>query len=479
MYKRTRKFTLRNTQASDLAAGGLRQALPQLGELPSNEPVSSIQPRSWTHKLSAAYSLEKGLALGFRTAAYAILLLVGACLSVRAQENGPLVARLEMKLTLNEKVIDVIEKGDLLTVLSEREKSWVIQTFNGHKGAVAKVNAVRLEESVPIYDELIEENPDVGRLYTLRAGAHWAVGESEKALADYSAAIEHGYDEAQAFSSRGLFYASVGKLDDAIKDYTTAIKKDPDDEIAFINRASVYMSKGDYENAIKDYTSAAKLRPENPILYSQRAVANKLLGKFDDAIADYDQTIELASKDVSAHMGRGFLKFQLGRHEDAIEDFSKAFELSPQSAVAVNNRGYNYQLTGKFKEALEDYSRAAELAPRYLLALQNKGWLLTICEDRELRDPVEAIKTAEAVCELTEYKSVSDLTLLAAAHASAEEFETAIGWQEKAIELASDQQKKVSTKILKLYQDELPLDPKLLDQSAERPPSPRTTRPRK
>lgn len=398
---------------------------------------------------------------------------------LQAQEVGPLVARLEMKLTLNKEVIDVIEKGDLLTVLSEREKSYVIQTFNGHKGAVAKVNAVPLAESVEIYDELIEENPDVGRLYTLRAGAYWAIGKAEEALADYSEAIDRGYDEAHAFSSRGLFYASTGRLNEAIEDYTTAIDKDKKDEISLINRASVFMSKGDYAKAAQDYTLASKLRPENPILYSQRAVANKLMGKLEDALADYDQTIELAPKDVAAHMGRGFIKFQLGQHEPAIEDFTKAIELSPQSAVAVNNRGYNYQLLGRHQEALADFARAVELAPRYVLALQNKGWLLTICEERDLRDPVEAIKTAEAICELSEYKNASDLTLLAAAHASAEEFDAAIGWQEKAIELATDQQKSVSQNILRLYQNELPLDPRLLDSSSERPPSPKTTRPRK
>ncbi len=95
--------------------------------------------------------------------------------------SEPVVARVEMKLTLNEKVIDTIEKGDLLTVTGERGESYVIQTFNGQKGSVAKVNVARLAESVGIYDELIEAKPKEGRLYTLRAGANWAIGDNEKA----------------------------------------------------------------------------------------------------------------------------------------------------------------------------------------------------------------------------------------------------------------------------------------------------------
>lgn len=378
-----------------------------------------------------------------------------------AQE--PVVAKRQMKLTLEKKVLDVIEKGDLLTVLAERDSSYVIRTFNGQKGAVSKGNAVPLAEAVPIYDDLIDENPDEGRLYTLRAGAHWAVGDAEKALADYSAAIDEGYDEAHAYSSRGLFLASMGKFDEAIEDYTAAIEKDPEEEIALLNRAGVYMSMGKYEDAVADYSAASKLNPKNPVTFSQRAVAHKLLGDLPAAIKDYGLTLQLAEKDVTAHMGRGFVHFQLGKHKEAIADFSNAIELSPESAVALNNRGFNYQALDKHDLAIKDFSRAVELAPQYVLALQNKGWLLTICEDKDLRDPMQAVETAEKLCELSEFKDPSNLTLLAASYASGGDFESAIGWQEKVIEIATEQQSKIAKQILELYKNEQELDPTLLE----------------
>jgi len=165
-----------------------------------------------------------------------------------------------------------------------------------------------------------------------------------------------------------------------------------------------------------------ELRPQNPVLFSQRAVAKKLAGDLQGAVEDYGKTIELSEKDVSAWMGRGFVKYQLENHEGAIEDFTRVVELAPQTAVAFNNRGFNYQILGKHEPALADFEQATELAPKYLLALQNKAWLLAICEKTELREPNKAIETAKLVNEITEYESVSDLTLLAAAYASAEEF---------------------------------------------------------
>lgn len=375
----------------------------------------------------------------------------------------PVVARVEMKLTLNDKVIDTIEKGDLLTVTAEREDSFVIRTFSGNKGSVAKVNVAKLAESVDIYDSLIEANPKEGRLYTLRAGARWALAENEKALADFNKAIELGYAEAHAFSSRGLFHAAMGEYDAAIADYTKAIEKDAKDEVPLVNRASVYMSVGKYEEASQDYTKAISLNDKNGIYFQQRAIAQKLLGNTDKAIEDYNQAITMEPANVAAWMGRGFIKFQLGKSQEAIDDFSKVIELAPGTAVAFNNRGYNYQLLKQYDKAAKDYEEALKLAPKYLLALQNYGWLLTTCDEARIRNPEKAVKIATAVCEMSEFMDISDLTLLAAAHASKDEFQEAIGWQEKVVERAPEPQKSVAKKILELYQSKKPLDPKLLE----------------
>jgi tetratricopeptide (TPR) repeat protein len=377
----------------------------------------------------------------------------------------PIVARIDMTLKLKDEVIGTIGKGDLLTVVTEREKDFVILTLNGKKGAVAKSNAVKLSESLPIYEELILQAPEDGRLYTLRASAHWAMGDAKKALADYDKAIDLGYDSPHAYASRGLFLSAMGESDKAIADFSKAIKADPKDEVSFMNRASVYMAIGQYAKATEDYSAALDVRKENPVLYSQRAVSYKLQGKLEEALKDYDRAIELVEKDISAWMGRGFIKFQLGRFQSAVDDFSKVIELAPQSAVAFNNRGFNHQQLKEYDKALADYQRAVELAPRYVLALQNRAWLLTICEQEELRDPASAVEIAKIVNEITEFKDINDLTLLGATFAAAGDYETAVGWQEKVVAIANAEQKPVAGKILALYQDKKPIDPGLLEQS--------------
>src|SRR5581483_2723225 len=160
-----------------------------------------------------------------------------------AQELEPRVARVQMQLKFGDDTVDIIEPGELLTVVGEQDKGFVIMTHAGRRGLVEKVNAVRLAEAVEVYDELIKANPREGRLYTQRASSWWARGERQKALADFDQAIQLGYAEPHAFTSRGMFHTAVGNLEAALKDFGQAIEKNPKDEVPYINRAAVYLSQ--------------------------------------------------------------------------------------------------------------------------------------------------------------------------------------------------------------------------------------------
>ncbi len=382
----------------------------------------------------------------------------------------PMVARVELRLTIGDKEVDVIEKGDLLTVLEEREKTFLIRTFRGIKGAIEKPNLVTLAESVETYDEIVKVNPKSGRYYTLRAGAHWARGESVKALADFDEAIKLGYDSANAFASRALFLTGSHQYEKAIDDFSKAIEKGDKSEATYVNRAAAYLQLDMVDEAIADYTAAIKLNDKNAGVLQQRATAFKVKGDLDNAIEDFSKAMDLSPNFIPATMGRGYVYFQKGDHKKAIDDFSNVIELNNRAAVAYNNRGYNYQQIGKFTEALSDFKKAVELTPDYALAHQNLGWLLATCRDKSLRDSNAAIASATKACELNQFNDLSDMAALAASHASAKEFDLAIGLQEKIVERAPQPQKPLAEKILELYRSEKPFDPELsVDPASEKP----------
>jgi Flp pilus assembly protein TadD len=370
------------------------------------------------------------------------------------------VARVEMKLSAGEEVIDVIEKGDLLTVLEEREDDYVVITHLGVKGAVDKVNAVAIAEAGDIYSELIEAQPEEGRFYTLRAASWWALNEPGKALADFDKAIELGYAQAHAYASRGLFHASSGDYDKAIADYDQALELDPEDLSLLINRAAARMGQGKFDEAIADYSSALEQRLEKDAstisLRRQRAIAYKAAGKADEAIADFDAILMENPADFAAVMGRGYVHFQQENHAAAVEDFSRALEIHPDDPIAWNNRGYNRFQLGQHAEAIEDYNEALRLEPKYGLALQNRAWALATAADETLRDGELAVQSAKAACELSGYENISDLSALAASLAAAGRFAEAVGWQEKIVQLVGENYKEFAEKTLVRYQNEQP-----------------------
>lgn len=368
----------------------------------------------------------------------------------------PVVAREELKLAGEGASTEVIAKGDLLTVVEDRGDDYVIVTHRGTRGVLGKVNVAELGESTIIYTELIEEFPQEGRYDTLRGSAWWARGEKDKAIVDFNNAIEKGYVASHAYSSRGLFLAAQGERDAAIADYERALAVDPADVTPRINRAELEMQQGDFAKAIADYTTALEIRRDNAVLLKHRATAYQAAGQLDLAIADLDAIIAADPQAAEAVMDRGYIRFQQRRFAAAVDDFSIAIKLNEKDSVAWNNRGFNRYQLGQCNEALQDYDHAIELSPEYALAYQNRAWLLATTEDPALRDPEAAIEAARKACDINSYKSISDLSALAAAYASAGRFQDAIEWQEKVVEAAPADAKTVATALLTRYRDGKP-----------------------
>ncbi len=375
-------------------------------------------------------------------------------------EGEPVVARVNMKLGDGEKPNNIIEKGDVLTIVEEREANYLIVTHSGSQGVVDKVNAVKVAESGEIYSQLIKEHPQEGRYYTMRASSWWALGKPEKAIEDFDKAIELGYEQAHAYASRGMFLASRGDFAKAIEDYNRALELDLEDQSPLVNLAAAKMNLKNYDEAIADYTKLLDARQKanenaNAIL-SQRATAYKAAGKMDEAIKDFDQILKVDPTDFNAVMGRGYIHFQQANHKNAVLDFSRAIELKPDDPIARNNRGYNLFQLGQHAAALEDYNQSLALSPKYALALQNRAWVLATSDVESVHNPELAVESAKAACELSNYKNISDVSALAAALAAAGKFKDAVLWQEKVVDMVGDNYKDFAHKTLVRYQQEKP-----------------------
>lgn len=101
-------------------------------------------------------------------------------------------------------------------------------------------------------------------------------------------------------------------------------------------------------------------------------------------------------------------------------------------------RTYSLSQLGRFNEAATTFKNlitqypAAELPdPAYIY--NEYAWLLATSPDDKIRNSSEAIYYARLACEKDGYKNSASLDTLAAAYASADQFDQAISWEQKAL----------------------------------------------
>jgi serine/threonine-protein kinase len=96
--------------------------------------------------------------------------------------------------------------------------------------------------------------------------------------------------------------------------------------------------------------------------------------------------------------------------------------------------------------------------PRHAGTFNQLAWVWSTCPDPDIRNGARARECATRACELTEWGEPGFLDTLAAACAECGEFEDAVKWQEKALELVSDDPERAADyqSRLDLYLDRKP-----------------------
>ena len=129
----------------------------------------------------------------------------------------------------------------------------------------------------------------------------------------------------------------------------------------------------------------------------------------------------------------------------------------------LGRRCYNYAKTkmsrGEFAEAISGYETAVRVDPDRALAFNDLAWLRATCVVAEFRDGAKAVEEATKASELTNWKKAHYVGTLAAAYAEAGDFDSAVKWQKKTIDLLTEEEEELRADFeerLKLYQSGKP-----------------------
>lgn len=256
---------------------------------------------------------------------------------------------------------------------------------------------------------------------------------------------------AWAHNRRGELRADAGNGAAAREDFEAAVTLDPKHWRAVHNRGVSFAGAGDLDSAIADLNRTLQMNPKFSNGFFNRGELRYDRGEFQQAIADYTEAIRLNPKDSGAYNSRGHAHYRLNQFRPALADYAAAIRIDPNNAAAYTNRGDTQADLGSYAEAVKDYQTAVKVNPRLGRAYQSAAWLMATCPDAAYRDEQRAVETAEKAIELDGDDSALYLETLAAAQASAGQFDEAAQTQQRAVKLIGDSDRGRAKRRLALY----------------------------
>jgi tetratricopeptide (TPR) repeat protein len=293
-----------------------------------------------------------------------------------------------------------------------------------------------------------------------------------KAVKLSSKAIKMNTNECLAYSARGLAYMGERQYDKARRDIDMAVKKATNDFLlyyAYTSKAALCEQATNHQQALREFGKAIQINPKYPVAYAYRARTYNSLGSYDLAIIDcnmailfdsdlaiayitkgdaylsiheldkainaYTKGIALDTNSTTAYYWRACAYSEKENYTNAIADFSRYIKLDPTFANSYSSRGLLLSRIGDFNEGIKDCQKAIQIDSNDPNALNNLAWLLATAPDSKLRNGKKAVKYATRANELSAGTNAYCLGTLAAALAEVGQFDEAIKWEEKCIQV--------------------------------------------
>ena len=272
-------------------------------------------------------------------------------------------------------------------------------------------NKDRIKDALELLSDKIKILPNSTALLKTRARVHAVNQDSDLAKADLDRVLELSKDDIEGLLFRAKVAIQADDLEAAKKDVDTAFELAPNKIETILLRSTIAAEQKRFGDAIGDLLLIIKNQPKdqpNVGLLMQLGLFYSMDDRPSQAIKVFGQVIKIDSEHWQAYRMRGDTLLALKDYSKAIADFETALELAPKN----------------------DSERSG--------ILNNLSWTLSTSLADDVRDGKRALELGLEACELTNYEKPHILSTLAAAYAETGQFDKAVEWSEKAVQLGRE-----------------------------------------
>lgn len=294
-----------------------------------------------------------------------------------------------------------------------------------------------IDEAMYYLGLTIKAHPEDADAHCALGLAHLSKGQHEEAHKCFLEALRIRPDLTLAQYGLGLLYQAQNRLDEAAAEFRLVLERLPNNADTHASLAGVLQAQGRIDEAVEHFRRAIQIQPEHADVHGNLGAVLARRGQFDEAISHFQEALSIVPDHVEAYYNWGLALQYKGDLAGAIARYNRALEIKPDSAEAHNGLGIVLVSSGQPKEALEHFQEAARLKPDWVPALNAAAWLMATHSDAAIGSADEAVRLAERAADLSELKNAGVLDTLAAAYASAGQFDKAVATAQKAATLAS------------------------------------------
>jgi tetratricopeptide (TPR) repeat protein len=128
--------------------------------------------------------------------------------------------------------------------------------------ARVRVRAVRPDDALADYDELLKRDPNDAGLYVEKGGLQLMAGRADDAMATAGKALALNPRHARALALRAEVFLKKDDAAAAIREATQAFEADPQLADALVTRGKAFLARGNKGEAAADWRKALELRPD-------------------------------------------------------------------------------------------------------------------------------------------------------------------------------------------------------------------------